>query len=101
LGTAIPGFGGHCGGYKIQAPKADVVVAIPAKVFPKGRVITLNDVQRNDTNADDPENFLVKNERSLVAPAMKNLEPGPGTPGLARWSNGYREPAWLPASCST
>jgi len=55
---------------------------MPGNVFPRGWVITINDVQLNDADADDPENFVVKKEKMLLVEAVKNTEPGPNAPGL-------------------
>jgi hypothetical protein len=82
-GMTVPGCGDHYVGYKIKAPKSDALGAdIPGNVFPRGWVVTINDVHLSDVDADDPENFVVKKEKTLLVEAVKNTEPGPNAPGL-------------------
>jgi hypothetical protein len=54
--------------------------------FPSDWNLSLDDVQLVNTPPalfpDDPENYVVKKERSLVNPAGKNDEPGPFKPEL-------------------
>ena len=69
--------------YKAAAPKKDAAgVEIPNNVFPKGWVITVDDVILDNAAADDPENFEVKKAQSLLNPAAKNNEGGPEDPDL-------------------
>ena len=73
----------HFVAYKASAPKKDAAgVEIPNNVFPEGWVITVDDVQLDDADADDPENFEVKKVASLLNPAEKNTEGGPENPLL-------------------
>ena len=73
----------HYVAYKVAAPKKDAAgVEIPNNVFPKGWVITVDDVQLDDADADDPENFEVKKAQSLLNPSAKNTEGGPENPAL-------------------
>jgi hypothetical protein len=85
-----PGFHGsgvdcdlpHFVSYKIRAPRNDVLGNAIANSLPRNWVITVNDVLLDDGDDDDPENFEVKNAKSLFNPAQKNLEPAPDLNGL-------------------
>jgi len=63
--------------YKAKAPKK--LSAPPLfNRFPKQDYnLLLDDLTLANTEPDDPENYQVKKEKSLVVPAMKNAEPGP------------------------
>lgn len=57
-------------------------IEIEGNALPKNFVVMLNDVNIPDTDADDPENFLVRKEQSLLNPTTRNLEPAPTDPDL-------------------
>lgn len=79
----VPGCGDHYLAFRIKAPKKDALgVAIAANPFPRDFVITLNDVRLDDGDADDPENFVVKKEKSLLNAARVNDAAGPNSPAL-------------------
>lgn len=70
-------------GFKIKAPKADADgVAIADNALPKDFVVTLDDVTLSNTDADDPENFVVKKEKSLLNPTTMDGGPAPTDPEL-------------------
>lgn len=83
LCAGVPGCGDHYLAFRIKAPKKDALgAAIAANPFPRDFVITLNDVRLDDADADDPENFVVRKEKSLLNAAKFNDEAGPNWPGL-------------------
>ncbi len=63
-------------GYQIKAPKKDASGApLAGNAFPKGWAISIDDVVLSalDPGAtDNPENFLVKKEKSLLLPAQQS-----------------------------
>lgn len=89
-----PGFDGDgqsCSsyfvGYKIKAPKTDAGgdPFSPPNVFPKGWVVTLEDTVLSDLDPsaiDNPENFVVQKERSLLLPGRKDDITSPDLAGL-------------------
>ena len=76
----------HYVAYKIKAPRTDVFrQEIVGNAFPKDWVVTINDttLEALDPAAvDNPENFVVKKEKSLLLPAQKNDESAPDLSGL-------------------
>lgn len=76
-----------CDHYIAYKAKGSKLLALPdLNKFPKDWNVSLDDVKLANVPADlfpdDPENYLVKKERSIVNPAMKNDEPGPFLPDL-------------------
>ncbi len=76
-----------CDHYVTYKAKGSKLLALPdMNKFPKGWNMTLDDVTFDNAPAalypDDPENYVVKKERGIVNPAMKNDEPGPFLPDL-------------------
>ncbi|MCC6764669.1 MAG: hypothetical protein IT293_08395 [Deltaproteobacteria bacterium] len=68
-------------GYSVTAPAVDAVGAvIPANDFPDDWVLTFDDVLLDDTDADDPENFVVTKPRTLFVPAALDGAPGVAWP---------------------
>ena len=70
--------------YVVYKAKASPRFDLPnSNKFPKKDWnLNLNDITLDDGQPDDPENYQVKKETSLVLPAMKNDEPGPADPDL-------------------
>jgi hypothetical protein len=66
--TVNPALTDHYVGYKIKAS------AIANNTFPLNWNLNLDDSQLANTDADDPENYLVNEEKTLLNPAMKNTE---------------------------
>ncbi|MFQ5664791.1 MAG: hypothetical protein ACE5I7_00005, partial [Candidatus Binatia bacterium] len=50
--------------------------------FPEDWVMTFDDINLPNTDADDPENYEIVKSLSLLNPATKNDEPGPNDPEL-------------------
>jgi cysteine-rich repeat protein len=70
--------------YVLYKAKASPRVDLPnGNKFPKKDWnLKLNDRALDDGQPDDPENYQVKKEKSLLLPAMKNDESGPVDPDL-------------------
>lgn len=83
-GTPIPGCGDHYISYQAKAQKKDLAKQpIPGNELDKNFVITVNDVQLDDGDADDPENFALAKPRNLLVPARPDSEPAPLWPDVA------------------
>jgi len=66
--TPDPALVDHYAGYKIKAS------AIGANEVPDDWSVQLDDTLLANGDADDPENYVVKTEKSLLNPATRNLE---------------------------
>lgn len=62
----------HYLAYKIRGPREDVGGNPIDNKFPRGWVISVDDVAIDDSGLDDPQNFEVKKGKSLLVPAMKD-----------------------------
>ncbi len=63
--------------YKAKAPKKLSDPPLFNRFPTKDYNLLLDDLTLPNTEPDDPENYQVKKEKSLLLPAMKNDEPGP------------------------
>ncbi len=66
--------------YKAGASK-NLLLPLGGK-FPSGWHSQFNDIELPDTEPDDPENYQLKKEKSLVLAAAKNEASSPTNPGL-------------------
>ena len=90
-GMGFEGDGLSCSSYfvayKVKAPRTDAggVPLDPSNVFPKDWVVTLEDVTLTSLDpgaVDNPENFVVKKEKSLLLPSRKDDVASPDLAGL-------------------
>lgn len=72
----------HYIAYKGKAPKSDPVGNPIDHKLPKPWAITVDDLNLPNTEADDPENFVVKNAKNLLNPARKDNQAAPSKPAL-------------------
>ena len=70
-------------GYKIKAPKSDPGGAPIAANLPVDNwIVTLNDLNLDDADADDPESFVLSTNKELLNPAVPDVGSGPLNPAL-------------------
>jgi cysteine-rich repeat protein len=73
---------------ELAAPEYYVGYKVKSSLGPKYRLprkdyaATVNDLEIDDSDADDPENFDVFKERTILLPAQKNVEPAPDLNGV-------------------
>jgi len=73
----------HFTGYKAHAARHEVGGNLVNHRLPRPWVITVNDIQLNDADADDPENFEVRNVTGVFNPTQKNLQAAPDLNGVS------------------
>jgi hypothetical protein len=70
-------------GYKIKAPQKDLLGApIAGNVAVPDFIVTLDDIDLNDADADDPENFRLTKNKELLNAAARDTDGGPINPAL-------------------
>lgn len=83
-GTPIPGCGDHYISYQAKAQAKDLArLPIPGNALAKNFAITVNDVQLDDADTDDPENFVLMKPRNLLLPARTPGDAAPLWPDVA------------------
>lgn len=83
-GTPIPGCGDHYISYQAKAQAKDLArMPIPGNALEKNFAITVNDVQLDDADADDPENFVLMKPRNLLLPARTPSDSAPLWPDIS------------------